>query len=65
MNKIKNISELLIEQVERNEKLKQALINILSNTIRIEPSVYQSGVLTNIEMALGKEEYDYWVNYYE
>jgi hypothetical protein len=44
--------------------MERAIANIINNTIRLEDSVYKSGVLGNCEMALGKEKYQYYVDYY-
>lgn len=57
--------DVLIMQAEKIGKLERALETIFTNVHRQEPSVFRLGVLTNIEMALGKERYEYLKSYHE
>ena len=43
--------------------LKAILMNTLNRTFDNDP-FYKTGVLSSIQVALGKEKYDYWVEYY-
>lgn len=63
--KPKDISDLFIEQVQRTEKLEEALVTIMRNIISPNPSMHESNILRTIEAALGKEKYEYWRKYYE
>jgi hypothetical protein len=59
--------DLLIKKNQECDKLKDALNAILMNTIHRDFNgdiMYKSGVLSNIEMALGEEEYNRSVELY-
>ena len=51
--------DVIMRQAEKICKLESALENIFMNAWRQEPSVFRSGILGNIEMALGKEKYNH------
>jgi ATP sulfurylase len=56
-----NLVKVLIKKNQDCEKLEDALKAILLNTLHRKfnnDEVYKTGVLSNIEIALGKEEYD-------
>jgi hypothetical protein len=66
-NKSNELVDLMIKKNQECEKLKDALKAILQNTIHRDFNgdiVYKSGVLTNIKIALGEEDYNYYVELY-
>ena len=62
-----DLIQLMIKQSQQMDKLKDCLKNILSNTLHREfkdDIMYKAGVLGNINVAFGDEEYERWVEYY-
>jgi hypothetical protein len=53
---MKELPQLLIEEVERREKLSRAVQTIYENTLRQAPSVYQAGVITLCESVLTEQQ---------
>jgi hypothetical protein len=56
--------DILIDLNRRKDEMENALKAIFMNTIHMEDCIYKSGVLGNIEMAIGREEYKRWEDLY-
>lgn len=64
MKKQPDLVDCLIKQSQDMDKMKKALEAILLNTLMQKDTVYKTGILANIRMALGEEEYERLVNFY-
>ena len=65
--KEKDLTDCLIAKNQECERLKDALKAILMNSIHRDfgkDIMWKSGLLANIRMAFGEEEYNYWFEYY-
>lgn len=67
MSKFPTLTSCLIKKNQECENLKDALKNILSNTINRDfgkDGMYKTGVLMNIKVAVGEDLYNEWIEYY-
>jgi hypothetical protein len=67
MEKEKSLVDCLVEKSQECDRLKDALKNIFANTVNRpfnDDYIYKMGVMGNIEVAVGKEQFEDWEDLY-